>query len=87
MPFFYKDRTIKVFEVVNDIKIIHRGIKPENILIKKVENNKYLYKLTDYGLSKQLSENHKSSAFAGTIDYIAPEIKNELIYGAWNSYS
>ena len=79
LPFFYKDRTIKVF------KIIHRGIKPENILIKKVENNKYLYKLTDYGLSKQLSENHK--AFAGTIDYIAPEIKNELIYGAWNSYS
>ena len=55
-------------------------------MIKKLEN-KILYKLTDYGLSKQLSENHKSSAFAGTIDYIAPEIKNELIYGAWNSYS
>ena len=30
-----------------DNAIIHRDIKPENILIKKLENNKYLYKLSD----------------------------------------
>ena len=54
-------------------------------LIKKLlieqpfdENNKYLYKLSDYGLSKQLTENHKASTNIGTIDYIAPEIKNNL---------
>ena len=55
-----------------------RDIKPSNILIKKLENNKYLYKLTDYGLSKLLTESHKALTYAGTMDYIAPEIKNEL---------
>ena len=40
--------------------IIHRDIKPENILIKKLENNKYLYKLTDYGFSKLLTQSHKA---------------------------
>ena len=58
--------------------IIHRDIKPENILIKNLENNNFLYKLSDYGTSKQLSLSNKASTFAGTIDYIAPEIRNNL---------
>ena len=44
-----------VFKIMHENAIIHRDIKPENILIKKLENNKYLYILTDYGLSKQLT--------------------------------
>ena len=36
-----------VFKIIYENKIIHKDIKPENILIKKLENNKYLYKLTD----------------------------------------
>ena len=67
-----------VFKIMKDNAIIHRDIKPENILIKKLDNNKYLYKLTDYGLSKQLTESHNALTVAGTIDYIAPEIKNNL---------
>ena len=59
-----------------DNSIIHRDIKPENILIKKLENNKCLYKLTDYGLSKQLSQSHNAQTYTGTDDFIAPEIKN-----------
>ena len=58
--------------------IIHRDIKPENILIKKLENNKYLYKLTDYGISRQLNKSHKALTQVGTNDYMAPEIKNNL---------
>ena len=50
-----------VFKIMYDNAIIHRDIKPENILIKKLENNKILYKLTDYGLSKQLTQSHMAS--------------------------
>ena len=67
-----------VFKIMHNKSIIHRDIKPENILIKKLENNKCLYKLADYGLSKLLSESHKASTFVGTKDYIAPEIQNNL---------
>ena len=68
----------KAFKIMYEKAIIHRDIKPENILVKKLENNKYIYKLTDYGLSKQLTQSHKASTLAGTIDYIAPEILNDL---------
>ena len=44
------------FKIMYNNTIIHRDIKPENFLIKKLENNKYLYKLTDYGFSKQLTQ-------------------------------
>ncbi len=43
-----------------------------------MENNKFLYKLSDYGLSKKLAQSHKASTQAGTSEYIAPEIKNNL---------
>ena len=67
-----------VFKIMYDNAIIHRDIKPENILIKKLENKKNLYKLTDYGFSKQLTQSHKAISVLGTLDYVAPEIKNEL---------
>lgn len=44
-----------------------------------MENNNFLYKLTDFGLSKQLSLSNKTSTFAGTVEYLAPEIRNNLI--------
>ena len=67
-----------VFKIMHKKSIIHRDIKPENILIKKLENNKYLYKLTDYGFSKRLTQSNKASTYAGTDDYIAPEIIKKL---------
>ena len=66
-----------VFKIMNDNAIIHRDIKPENILIKNLENNKYLYKLTDYGFSKFLTQSHKAQSEKGTEGYIAPEIIND----------
>ena len=50
-------------KLMNKKNIIHRDIKPENILIKKSENNKYLYKLTDYGLSRELYESNKAEYY------------------------
>jgi len=57
--------------------IIHRDIKPQNILIVN-RNGEYIPKITDFGISKQLDIN-KSSVFnnsiagAGTLSYASPE--------------
>ena len=59
-----------VFKIMHENSIIHRDIKPENILIKKLENNKYLYKLTDYGLSRKLNKSNKASTNADTNDIL-----------------
>ena len=59
--------------------IVHRDIKLENILIK-YENEKdeanYIFKLSDYGISKQLINLKKKTTKnkAGTPNFMAPEI-------------
>ena len=49
-----------VFKIMYENAIIHRDIKPENILIKKLENNKCLYKLSDYGFSRLLTQSYRA---------------------------
>jgi serine/threonine protein kinase len=36
---------------LHSIGIVHRDIKPENILVKKVDDLKFLFKIADFGLS------------------------------------
>ncbi len=58
-----------VFKIMYRNNIIHKDIKPENILIKKLENDKYLYKLTDYNSLKFKGSQNDSNI--EKIDYIA----------------
>jgi len=64
-------------EFLHSQGIIHRDIKPQNILIVN-RNGEYIPKITDFGISKQLDIN-KSAIFsnslagAGTLSYASPE--------------
>lgn len=49
---------------------VYRDLKPENLLI---DNNGYI-KMTDFGFAKSLTSGVKSGTFAGTPEYLAPEI-------------
>ena len=63
--------------------IIHRDLKLDNILIKYTDNTKtkFIVKLTDYGLSKQLVSLSKfCNTHAGTPFTMAPEILNDEEY-------
>lgn len=65
----YFDDLINGMKAIN-VELVHRDIKPENILIK---DNKL--KISDFGLSKIVEEQTRTSTFKGfgTIKYIAPE--------------
>ena len=59
---------------MNKHLLVHRDLKLENILIK-YENKKLIFKLTDYGLSKQLlTISKRMTSKIGTYHFIAPEI-------------
>ena len=50
--------------------IIHRDIKPDNIMITKSDE----VKLIDFGLSKATNNNRNLTTVAGAPYYMAPEV-------------
>lgn len=61
---------------LHSLGIVYRDLKPENILLDKMGH----IKLTDFGLSKDLVEDGKTSTFCGTSEYLAPEVVMQMPY-------
>ena len=56
--------------------IIHRDVKPQNVVISK--NN--IAKITDFGIARAISSNTKNISVIGTVHYISPEqAKNDKV--------
>ncbi|XP_022919033.2 cGMP-dependent protein kinase, isozyme 1-like [Onthophagus taurus] len=66
---FYTACVIEAFDYLHKRNCIYRDLKPENLLI----DTKGYVKLTDFGFSKKLTMS-KTFTFAGTPEYLAPEI-------------
>lgn len=63
-------------EYLHSMNIIFRDVKPDNILITRDGH----LKLSDFGLSKDLTEVGSTSTFCGTLEYMAPEILSRKPY-------
>ena len=73
-----KPMAIQVFDALAYLHrnmITHRDIKPDNILIADTNPNSFTVKLSDFGLSKVISDNETFlKTFCGTLLYCAPEV-------------
>jgi len=58
----------------NNIKICHRDLKSNNIMIFFDKNKNIKIKIIDFGFSCYINNNNKMNEILGTINYSAPEI-------------
>ena len=68
-------KLLRIVKYLSELKIMHRDIKTENMLIEK--NRKGLVKkvyLTDFGLAKIIDSREEVTSKLGTLGYCAPEV-------------
>nr|CAH7753480.1 unnamed protein product [Callosobruchus chinensis] len=61
---------LEAFDYLHSRGIMYRDLKPENLVFSR---NGYI-KLTDFSFAKEIVDRHKTYTFAGTPEYVAPEI-------------
>ncbi|KXN86004.1 Carbon catabolite-derepressing protein kinase [Leucoagaricus sp. SymC.cos] len=77
---------ISGIEYSHRLKIVHRDLKPENILL----DSDFNVKITDFGLSNEISDGDFLATSCGSPNYAAPEVIRGGVYAgpeidAWSS--
>jgi uncharacterized protein (TIGR02145 family) len=63
--------------------IIHRDVKPENLMLQPVSGNPLFIRILDFGLAKFTERGTQTSKLFGTPTYMAPEQLMQRGFGPW----
>ena len=78
------DQILNGLEAAHREGIVHRDIKPDNIMLQDVVGDPWFVKLVDFGLARVQEGNTETSAVLGTLTYMAPEQLEARNIGPWS---
>uniref|UniRef100_A0A3Q3WBH5 Protein kinase domain-containing protein n=1 Tax=Mola mola TaxID=94237 RepID=A0A3Q3WBH5_MOLML len=64
---------------LRDNGVVHRDIKPGNIMRQVGEDGKSVYKLTDFGAARELEDDEKFVSVYGTEEYLHPDMYERAV--------
>ncbi|XP_061544030.1 inhibitor of nuclear factor kappa-B kinase subunit epsilon isoform X3 [Phycodurus eques] len=59
--------------------VVHRDIKPGNIMRQTGEDSRSVYKLTDFGAARELEDDEKFMSIYGTEEYLHPDMYERVV--------
>ncbi|KAJ3603160.1 hypothetical protein NHX12_030903 [Muraenolepis orangiensis] len=60
-------------------RVVHRDIKPGNIMCQMGEDGRSVYKLTDFGAARELGDEEKFVSIYGTEEYLHPDMYKRAV--------
>lgn len=64
---------------LRDNNLVHRDLKPGNIMKYTSEEGLTIYKLTDFGAARELEENQQFMSLYGTEEYLHPDMYERAV--------
>lgn len=64
---------------LRDNAVVHRDIKPGNIMREMGEDGRSLYKLADFGAARELEDDEKFVSIYGTEEYLHPDMYERAV--------
>ncbi|KAJ3638488.1 hypothetical protein MTP99_001849 [Tenebrio molitor] len=61
--------------------VIHRDVKPDNIMRQVLDDGRTIYKLADFGTARELPEGQNFYSLHGTEPYLNPKMFKALFFG------
>ncbi|PVU84972.1 hypothetical protein BB560_007201 [Smittium megazygosporum] len=59
---------------IHELGLFHRDMKPENILVKKLDKADFIFKISDFGLVRETKNSRPLTTYISTRWYRAPEM-------------
>lgn len=77
------EQALSALEAAHAQNIVHRDVKPGNIMIQRVAGYNVFVRVLDFGLAKFMGESTGSHRVMGTLGYMAPEQLRGTDIGPW----